>query len=199
MNEQSDATGGDERLHTLYRFEAHAIVSADDMIAGADGAMPPTLSHPGDWARFQAALDRANAIVLGRKSHQAKIDHRQGKRIVMSHQVGGLERRDDALWWNPAGASLEEALSLVAPRGGLVAIPGGREVFDYFLDIGLDAFHLSRVEGLRLPGGIPVFSACRPGNSAEAILDAAGLRPREHEAFDAEAGVSVTVWRKWRR
>lgn len=196
MNDQAGDSGADARLHALYRFEAHAIVTADDMIAEADGTMPAALSHPGDWARFQAALDRANAIVLGRKSHEAKIDHRRGKRIVMSRQVGGLEQRDDALWWNPAGAALADALRAVAPRGGLVAIPGGRQVFDYFLAVGLDAFHLSRVEGLRLPGGTPVFSACGPGRSAEAILDAAGLRPREHEAFDAEAGVSVTVWRK---
>ncbi len=169
------------------------------MIADASGSMPPALSHPADWARFQAALDRADAIILGRLTHEAKPDGRAHKRIVMTHQVEGLEQRQDGWRWNPAGLPLEKALAAVAPGGGMVAIPGGHEVFDYFLEIGLDAFHLSRVEGLRLPGGIPVFSACRPGNSAEAILDAAGLRPREHEAFDAEAGVSVTVWRRWGR
>ena len=180
-----------------YRFEGHAIVSADDRIADADGNMPPTLSHPADWAQFQSALDRAAAIILGRKSHQAKPDQRSGKRIVMSRSVSGLDRRADGWWWNPDGAALEEVLANVAPHGGLVAVPGGREVFDYFLDAGLDAFFLSRVAGLHLPGGVPVFSEVANGKSAAAILDAHGLRPREHEVFDAEAGVSLTVWRKW--
>ncbi len=180
----------------IYRFEAHAIVSADDKIADASGAMPPSLRHPADWARFQAALDEAAVIVLGRRSHEATPNPNGRTRLVMSRQVAGLERREDGWWWNPAGAPLQEALAAAAPRGGLVAIPGGREVFDYFLDVGLDAFHLSRVAGLNLPGGVPLFSVCDDGLSAEAVLDAAGLRPREHEAFDAEAGVSVTVWRK---
>ena len=39
------------------------------------------------------------------------------------------------------------------PRGGDVAVPGGQVVFDLFLKIGFDAFHLSRAHGVRLPGG----------------------------------------------
>jgi hypothetical protein len=38
------------------------------------------------------------------------------------------------------------------PRGGDVAVPGGQVVFDLFLKIGFDAFHLTRAHGVRLPG-----------------------------------------------
>ena len=47
-----------------YSIEGHAIVSADDRIAGADGLTPPSLNNPADWARFQAALD--DAVLDGR-------------------------------------------------------------------------------------------------------------------------------------
>jgi dihydrofolate reductase len=195
MNAEAGAVGEGSR-GLLYRFEAHAIVSADDKIADASGAMPPALRHPLDWARFQAALDRAALIVLGRRSHEATPNPKRRKRLVMSRQVVALEQRGDGWWWNPAGASLQEALAAVAPEGGVVAIPGGREVFDYFLDAGLDAFHLTRVEGLTLPGGVPVLSACADGTLADAVLERAGLHAGEREVLDAEAGVSVTVWRK---
>lgn len=179
-----------------YRFEGHAIVSADDKIADADGNKPAALDHPADWARFQAALDEAVLIVLGRRSHEASPDRHGRKRLVVSRSVEALERRADGWWWNPAGAGLEDALHAVAPDGGLVAIPGGRGAFDYFLDSGFDAFHLTRSALIALPGGVPVFSACEDGTRAEAVLQGAGMRPAEYEALDAAAGVSVTVWRR---
>lgn len=180
------------------RFEGHAIVSADDKIADAGGAMPKALHHPEDWARFQAALDRAVLIVLGRRSHEAVPDRAGRRRLVMSRSASGLEQRSDrSWWWNPEGQPLDAVMQELAPQGGTVAVTGGKSVFDYFLTVGFDAFHLSRVAGYRLPGGVSVFSACEDGTSAEAVLDKHGLIPREHEMFDRETGVSVTVWRKW--
>src|SRR5208282_4539613 len=58
---------------------------------------------------------------------------------------------------------------------GPVAVPGGQSVFDLFLQIGFDAFHLSRAHGVMLPGGRAVFSACDAGLSAEAVLARAGF------------------------
>ena len=55
-----------------YRFEGHAIVSADDRIADANGAKTDRLNHPADWARFQGELDKAVLILIGRKSHEAE-------------------------------------------------------------------------------------------------------------------------------
>lgn len=180
----------------LHRLEGHAIVSADDMIADAAGSKPRALDHPADWARFQAALDEAVLVILGRRSHEASPDRHGRRRLVMSRSVAGLERRDDGWWWNPAGASLEEALQAAAPEGGTVAIPGGRLAFDYFLDAGFDAFHLTRNAGVTLPGGVPLFTACEDGTRAEAVLDRAGLSPVAIEVLDAAAGVTVTEWRR---
>ena len=181
-------------LNARYRFEGHAIVSAEGMIADAAGNMPDSLCHPIDQIRFQAALDRAALIVLGRRSHEAAPNRRQRPRMVMTRSVTGLERGDDAWWWNPEGVTLEEALEAVAPEGGTIAIPGGRGAFDYFLGIGFDAFHLTRNAAVTLPGGLPLFSACREGVVAEDVLAGAGLAPRERKRFDDNA--SLTIWRR---
>jgi hypothetical protein len=52
-----------------------------------------------------------------------------------------------------------EVAKELLPRGGDVAVPGGQVVFDLFLKIGFDAFHLSRAHGVRLPGGRALFRA----------------------------------------
>lgn len=179
-----------------YRFEGHAIVSADDRIADANGAKTDRLNHPADWARFQGELDKAVLILIGRKSHEAEPAPRPRNRlIVTSGAKNGLEKRSDGWWWNPGVVSLDEALGTAAPAGGLVAIPGGQRVFDDFLGIGYDAFHLARKPDVSLPGGVGVFAACERGVSAEDVLSGAGLVPAGYEVLDAAASVTVTVWR----
>ncbi len=178
-----------------YAFHGHAIVSDDDMIADAEGNMPEALTNAADWRRFQRELDRAAAIVLGRHGHEAHANVHKRNRIVLSSQARGIERRDDAWWWNPADAPLAEILAKAAPRGGIVSVPGGRRVFDYFLDVGYDEFHLARARGVRIPGGVPVFSECSADRSAEDLLAARGLLPYPIDILDAWAGVSVTIWR----
>jgi hypothetical protein len=61
-----------------------------------------------------------------------------------------------------------EVAKELLPRGGDVAVPGGRVVFDLFLKIGFDAFHLTRAHGVRFSGGRTLFSGCDDGLSAEA-------------------------------
>jgi hypothetical protein len=177
-------------------FHGHAIVSADDMIADANGATPPSLRNESDWARFQAALDRAAVTVLGRLGHEANPNLKGRNRLILSSSAHRVERRPDAWWWNPAEAPLAEALAKAAPGGGIVAVPGGLRVFDLFLGLGFDEFHLARVAGVRLPDGIPIFSAVRDGHTAGAVLAAHGLRPDPPTMLDADAGVSLTVWRR---
>lgn len=179
-----------------YRIEGHAIVSADDRIAGADGKTPRGLNNPADWVRFQAALDAAAIIVLGRKSHVANPNRQNRPRLVVSSSSAGIERRSDAWWWNPAGASLADALDTAAPGGGIVAVPGGRLVFDLFLEIGFDAFDLARAERLHLPDGIPVFSAVAGGKTADAVLTDSGMVANRHMTLDQAAGVTLTLWRR---
>jgi dihydrofolate reductase len=178
-----------------YRFEGHAIVSVDDRIADASGQMPKELCHPVDQARFQTALDEAALVVLGRRSHEAVPNRRGRNRLVMSRSVDGLTNGRDAWWWNPIDVPLEDVLRQTSPGGGTVAVPGGREVFDYFLAAGFDAFHLSTNAGVRLPGGAAIFSECDNRKTASMVLRGAGLSPRTTEWLDIEDKVSLTVWR----
>jgi hypothetical protein len=178
-----------------YRIEGHAIVSADDRIAGADGATPPSLSNDADWLRFQKALDAAAVIMLGRVSHEYNPNTRSRNRLIVSSRADGIEKRADGWWWNPARASLADALGAAAPGGGIVTVPGGHLVFDLLLPA-FTTFHLARATGVELPGGIPLFSAVGDGQTADAVLAGDGLIPDPAEVLDAVAGVTLTVWRR---
>jgi dihydrofolate reductase len=176
-------------------IHAHAIVSADDRIAAADGTVPAALRNEADWARFQAALDAAAVTVLGRRGHAANPNDKRRNRLVLSSSARGIERREDAWWWNPAATPLAEALARAAPGGGTVAVVGGRRVFDLFLSTGFDRFDLARAGDVRLPDGIPIFSALATGASADAVLAAHGLVAGPTQMLDPPANVSLVVWR----
>jgi hypothetical protein len=178
-----------------YVIHGHAIVSADDRIADRNGITPPSLRNEKDWERFQASLDLAAVTVLGRLGHEANPNLKGRNRLVLSSSAKGVERRADAFWWNPAGATLAEALALAAPAGGIVAVPGGRRVFDLFLSVGFDEFHLSRATRVTIPDGIPIFSDVLAGRTAADILAAQGLIADPPEMLDPAAAVEFTRWR----
>lgn len=178
-----------------YRIEGHAIVSADDCIAAADGATPPELSNDADWLRFQKALDASAVVLLGRVSHEYNPNTRRRNRLIVSSRAAGVEKRGDGWWWNPAAAPLAEALAKAAPDGGTVTVPGGHLVFD-LLRPAFASFHLARATRVALPGGVPLFSAVAEGRTADAILAGDGLSPDATETLDASAGVTLTVWRR---
>ena len=178
-----------------FRIEGHALVSADDRIADLSGRMPPKLRNEADWQNFQAALRAAAVVVLGRRSHEFSPNVSRHNRLVLSSAARGIERRDDAWWWNPAEAAASEALATAAPDGGVAAVVGGRPVFDLFLTLGFDAFHLARMTRLQLPGGTGVFAAVEHGISADQALADAGLRADPSRALDASAGVTLVTWR----
>jgi len=177
-------------------IHGHAIVSADDRIADCHGVTPEALRNDADWARFQMALDRAVVTVLGRLGHEANPNARGRNRLVLSSSARGVERRADAWWWNPAEVSFGAALSKAAPVPGIVAVPGGRRVFDLFLSIGFDEFHLARVPGVTISDGIPVFSEVATGASAAYILAAHALVADPPEMLDPAASVEMTRWRR---
>jgi hypothetical protein len=179
------------------RIEGHAVVSADDRIAGPDGGTPPSLRHPEDWRRFQAALDRAAVVIVGRLGHERNPNPGRN-RLVLSSSAAGVERRADGWWWNPAKASAAEALAAAAPGGGVAAVTGGRRVFDLFLGLGYDSFFLTRMPGVPVPGGMPIFSAIAEGRSAEAVLTVGGLEPVREESLDDAGTAVLTVWEKRR-
>ena len=187
------------------RCHGHAIVSDDDRIADADGRMPEALRNDADWRQFQAALDAADIVLLGRLGHEAHPNPGR-RRMVVSGSARALEKRADAWWWNPEGLPLAEALARIAiedaivPRGGVlhVAVPGGTQVFDLVLaGPGFDVFDLARKAGVRVPGGRPVFSACDMlGQGTEEVLAGAGLAASPSQFLDPAAGVTLTRWRR---
>lgn len=177
-------------------IHGYAIVSDNDRIADATGLTPDVLRNDADWAYFQAELNRSDLTVLGRLGHEANPNPKKRLRMVLSSRSSGLERRDDGWWWNPAILSWDEAISRVLPGGGRVAVPGGRQVFDFFLAIGYEAFHLTRAEGVVTPNGVAVFSECDKGKTSEEILAKAGLTPTDKQVLDHKGQVSLVVWRR---
>ena len=177
------------------RIEGYAIASADGMIADATGLMPDTLKFEADQRFFLGALERAAVVAHGRLSHEGQPDSHMRRRLILTRRVAGLAPDPDNpnTWlWNPAGATLEEACDAVGCGGGSMAIAGGTEVFSLFLKIGYDVFYLARAPEVRLPGGVPVFSQGRFGQSPEHVLRDAGLKPVETRWLDDE--VSLVKW-----
>jgi hypothetical protein len=178
------------------QIHGYAIVSDNDCIADASGHTPEVLRNEADWAYFQAELNKSAVTVLGRVGHEANANPRGRLRVILSSSSSGLERRADGWWWNPAKLPWDEAIRTVLPAGGWVAVPGGRQVFDLFLEIGYDAFHLTRAEGTYVPDGVPVFSECRAGRNAETILSERGLTPGERQVLDPTGRVTLAIWRR---
>jgi hypothetical protein len=174
----------------------YAIVSDDDKIAGADGLTPVSLRNPKDWELYQRAQELADLVVFARRSHELEPNIHQRPRLVVSREAAGLEQRPDGWWWDPRRTTWEEVAARVLPAGGRVAVGGGQVVFDLFLMIGFDGFHLSRAHGVKLPGGRSVFSACNAGVSAATVLEQHGLKLAERTPLDPTHGVELTVWRR---
>ena len=178
-----------------WRFEGHAIVSADERIADAEGRMPASLRNDADWAYFQRHLDEAAVVVTGRRGHEAHPNKPGRRRLVFTGGAGasGIERRGDVLFFDPARAALAQALAMLAPAGGIVAVTGGTAVFDLFAEQRLfDAFHLARAREAMIPDGRPLFSSA----TADTMFAACGLRVAETIDLDPAAGVGMCVYRR---
>jgi hypothetical protein len=175
-------------------IHGYAIVSRDDRIADAAGAMPASLRNERDWAYFQAGLDAADWVALGRISHATAVNPRGRRRLVLSSAARGLETRADGVWWRPDAVGFEEVAARLLPRGGRIAVPGGQGVFALFLSLGYAAFHLARAEAAELPGGRGLFPATEGGETAAATLQRAGLTAGPAHWLDETARVSLRVY-----
>lgn len=178
-------------------IEGYVIVSADGMLADASGVMPEALKFEGDKEFFTNALDHADLIVHGRHSHEGHPNSTQRKRVVVTRKIAGIAE-DPAgpktILWNPSGAPFEAACDRAGVHSGTIAVLGGPEVFDMFMDR-YDTFWLSQAAKVRLPDGEPVFSGV-PRRTPQEILSRHGLAPGESRLLDAVHGVTVTPWRR---
>ncbi len=165
------------------------MVSADGRIADRNRQMPAVLRNDKDWARFQAALDSAVLVVLGRLGHELHPNPGR-RRLVVTASVDRLERADDrTTLWNPTAIPFDEVARELGVEDGVVAVTGGQGVFDLFLPR-FTRFDLVTVDAALLPDGVPCFFAGWP----DEVLAREGLRVRERETLDP--GVRLEVWRR---
>jgi dihydrofolate reductase len=179
------------------RIEGYAIVSADGMIADAEGVMPDSLRIDADQRYFARGLEGVDVVAHGRHSREHQPGSHFRRRLILTRRIPGLApdpSDPSAVLWNPAGASFEEAWTALGVTDGALAIIGGPEVFGMFLP-DYDLFHLSRIGNLRLPGGRPVFPAV-PACAPEEVLRSHGLKPSAPQVLDAEKGVTVVTWHR---
>jgi dihydrofolate reductase len=184
------------------RIEGYAIVSADGMLADADRRMPAGLQVKADQEFFHGGLERAAAVVHGRHSHEGGPRSAQRRRLIVTRQVPALapdRSHSNAVLWNPNGATLDEAWVALGAPAGILAVIGGPDVYGLFLDIGYDAFHLSRAAHVRLPGGRPVFPDVASGRTPEELLASRGLTAGPQRVLDEAAGVTLVTWQRRER
>ena len=183
-------------MHQLGRIEGYAIVSADGMIANAEGQIPPSLVFEADQRLFRQAIDAADLVVHGRHSAE-KPASRTRRRVIVTTRVPGVAAdpsNANAVLWNPAGAPFENAVAQLGGPHNTIAILGGTNVFGLFLDR-YDAFDLSRAANVRIPGGRPVFPGV-PASSPDDVLTRHGLVAGAPQILDRENALTVTSWRR---
>jgi hypothetical protein len=179
------------------RIEGYAIVSDDGMLANAAGVMPDALKFDADRRFFEQGLDGVDVVVHGRHSHEQQPHSPLRRRLILTRQIPALAidpSNEKARFWNPAGASFEQALAAVGVPEARVGVVGATDVFGLFLDL-YDVFYLSRAPGVRLPGGRPVFPEV-PSRTPEAVLTEHGLGLVETRALDPASGLAVEIWRR---
>jgi len=187
------------RCFTAKGVLGFAIVSDDGMVADASGVMPDALKFDADQAFFQKSLEYADVIVHGRNSHEKSPCGLGRKRLIVSSRVYALERADWSgaeYYWNPQGASFENALAALEEPDAIVAVIGATAVFGLFLDR-YDLFFLTQGANVQLPDGRPVFPGV-PERSPESILASHGLLPCGRGMIDPLRNLAVSRWRRLR-
>jgi hypothetical protein len=181
------------------RIEGFAIISADGMLADANRVVPDGLIVAADQQFFHDSLENAALVVHGRHSHEGGPRADERFRLLATSQIGALApnaAHPKSLLWNPKGATLDQAWNDIGAPPGLCAVIGGPNVYDLFLGIGYDAFHLTRAPQVRLPGGRPVFGDVMCGRTPEQVLARHGLSPGPALVLDQGAQVTLVTWRR---
>jgi dihydrofolate reductase len=177
------------------RIEGYAIVSEDGMLADAAGVMPEALKFDADQRFFARELDAVDVVVHGRHSHEQQPHSNLRRRLILTRRVADISAdpsNPKALFWNPAGASFEQALTALAAPVTSVGVIGGTDVFGMFLDA-YDVFYLTRAPGVRLPSGRPVFPGV-PARAPEEVMASHGLTRGERQVLDQAKDLEVVGW-----
>jgi dihydrofolate reductase len=178
------------------RIEGFAVVSREGMIAGSDSSFPEVLKIPADQEFYQTSLDRASAVANGRHSAEGGPKEAARRRIVLTRRVQRVmpdPNNPKAVLWNPATAPFEEAWQRLGVEDGMLAVVGGTDVFGLFLNIGYDAFFLTRAKA-SVPRGRPVFPGVGSGTTPEDVLAQHGLVLRSSRVLDPETDTVLEEW-----
>jgi hypothetical protein len=180
-------------------IEGFAIISEDGMLADAQRRIPPEMVVEADQTFFHESLENAAVVVHGRHSHEGGPRADLRHRLVLTKRVPALapySKRPKTLLWNPSGATLAEAWAALGAPDGLLAVIGGTDANQHFLDHGMNVFHLSRVPDVRLPGGGPVFPDLGPDRTPEHVLAEHGFKAGPEQMLDPAKGVTLVTWRR---
>ncbi len=182
----------------MIRLIGYAIVSADGLIADAQGAMPATLRFDADWLYFQDALRVADLVLLGRRTHEAAPNPRRLRRLVVSRQVTGLTQQDEVTHvWNPAQRQLADVLAELLGQDGTVAVAGGTAVYDLArAGPGYHAFHLSIAHQVVIGAGRPLFSDLADLEAIHLDLVRRGLSRVQRSWLDRAAALELVVYER---
>ena len=159
--------------------------------------MPDSLKFEADQRSFESGLDAVDVVVHGRHSYERQPRSYLRRRLIVTRQVPAIARdpsNEKALFWNPAGASFEQALALLGAPDGNVGVIGGTDVFGMFLDR-YDVFHLSRAPDVRLPDGRPIFPEV-PARTPEEVLASQGLDRGQRRVLDPAKGLTIVSWQR---
>ena len=180
-----------------HRIEGYAIISEDGMLANAAGIMPESLKFEADQSFFERGLDNVDVVVHGRHSHERQPRSHLRRRLIVTRAVAAVAAdplNEKALFWNPAGASLEQAMAELGTPDGSIGVIGGPNVFGMFLD-SYDVFYLSRVPDVRQPGGRPIFPQVTT-RTPEDVLASHGLVRGQRRVLDPAKGLAVVCWHR---
>jgi dihydrofolate reductase len=134
-------------------IECYAIVSENGMIATAKGAMPRALKFDADQEFFERGLNGVDVVAHGRHSRERHRRSDMRRRLILARRIPSIAsdaNNRNALFWNPAGASLEQALTVLGAPNGSSGVIGGTDVFGLFLD----RYSLSAITRHGLPNAI---------------------------------------------
>lgn len=167
------------------------------MLANAAGIMPDSLKFEADQTFFERGLDGVDVVVHGRHSHENQRHSDLRRRLILTRKVSSMAADPSnrkAIFWNPAGVSLEQAMAILGIPDGSVAVIGGTDVFGLFLDR-YDTFYLARAPGVHLHGGRPVFPEV-PAKTPEEVLAHHGLQPGRRQILDTEMDLAAVSWQR---
>jgi dihydrofolate reductase len=178
------------------RIEGYAVISREGMIARNDGSFPDEIKIEADHKFYQDSVDRASAVANGRHSAEGGPKEKTRRRIILTRRVQRVmvdPNNSLAVLWNPGTAPLEEAWQRLGIEDGTLAVVGGTDVFGLFLNIGYDAFFLTRAEA-SVPRGRPVFPGVGKDVPPSEILTKHGMVLRDTRTLDAATNTVLEEW-----